>query len=541
MRIAIYTAFLTLMLAGLSRAADNPLGAASSGGKNPLGIDAAPSDPLAGTFANEKLSLVLKSDGGQKYSGVIKMGGNEYPATATGDPKALKGSFISGGQSYEFTAALNGNELVLSSGGKDYALTRKSGVNPLGADPDKTAAPAEHVTAGAPGKLEVIQSTQSGQALFEAREGTRSAKALLIQSVADLSNYLGVKPAVVGGFADTKDLRGGASFTAKVRDHAIKGMIFVGVGEKGGAITVVFDSADAPMKNLAALAAAVQPPAELKWEDARLPDGSGTMRLPTGYRITGAVNGAVDVVGPAGQIIELGLAYPIWTPEQQRAFEQQQIAIGLRPSPPTVPVAPMPRDAPSALAEMIPVFSRTIEASGGAPIKLEKIIEVIPAPGMPGAASYIHCITSQGKGDAAARYHSFALVSVSASAPGQWLYYTSYVVAPEATFAQDLPTMMQIWASWKVSDAVLKARLNKAMEDMKSTSKMMEQSNAYAQKVRHDSNADFDEVIRGYRTVEDTETGERHEANLGYVDKIVEKMNEHAGYERYKEIPLRDQ
>ncbi len=40
------------------------------------------------------------------------------------------------------------------------------------------------------------------------------------------------------------------------------------------------------------------------------------------------------------------------------------------------------------------------------------------------------------------------------------------------------------------------------------------------------SNADFDEVIRGYRTVYDTETGDRASADLGNVNEIVNALNE---------------
>ena len=288
------------------------------------------------------------------------------------------------------------------------------------------------------------------------RAGAKSAKALLPQAIADLSTYLGVKPSVAGGFADNKDLRGGASFTARGRDCAIKGMIFVGIGEKGGAITVVLDAADAPMRNLAALAAAAIPPAELKWEDARLPDGSGTMKLPTGWRITGAANGAADVVGPAGQALELGLAYPVTTPEAMRAFQQQQIAVGIRPSPPSVPVAPYPADAVKAVEIMAPILSKAAEAAGAAPVSIDKIIESAPTTPLPGgSAAFVHVLANIGKGDAAVRYHSLGVVSIAPTGPGQWLYYTSYVTAPETTFARDLPTMMQIWASWKVSDQVL--------------------------------------------------------------------------------------
>ena len=53
-------------------------------------------------------------------------------------------------------------------------------------------------------------------------------------------------------------------------------------------------------------------------------------------------------------------------------------------------------------------------------------------------------------------------------------------------------------------------------------------------------NDNFDELIRGYRTVEDTQTGEKRSMDLGNVDKIVDDLNEHDPG-RYREIPLRDE
>ena len=41
------------------------------------------------------------------------------------------------------------------------------------------------------------------------------------------------------------------------------------------------------------------------------------------------------------------------------------------------------------------------------------------------------------------------------------------------------------------------------------------------QTVRDRSNADFDEVIRGYRDVEDTGTGDKTAVDLGNVDGVV--------------------
>ncbi len=45
---------------------------------------------------------------------------------------------------------------------------------------------------------------------------------------------------------------------------------------------------------------------------------------------------------------------------------------------------------------------------------------------------------------------------------------------------------------------------------------------------------------RGTRVVEDTRTGTRSDVNLGYSGEIVRRLNQREGYERYREIPLRD-
>jgi hypothetical protein len=47
-------------------------------------------------------------------------------------------------------------------------------------------------------------------------------------------------------------------------------------------------------------------------------------------------------------------------------------------------------------------------------------------------------------------------------------------------------------------------------------------------------------VIRGYRTVEDTQTGVKGSVDLGNVDKIVDDLNEREPG-RYRQIPLRDE
>ena len=102
----------------------NPLGGPATGGAstNPLGGGAA--DPLEGTFLSNDLNAVIKR-GAQGYSGVLFMRGEEYPFTATASGTRLSGTFTAAGQRYPFESRLAGDEMTLSSGGKDYRMARK--------------------------------------------------------------------------------------------------------------------------------------------------------------------------------------------------------------------------------------------------------------------------------------------------------------------------------------------------------------------------------------------------------------------------------
>ncbi len=55
--------------------------------------------------------------------------------------------------------------------------------------------------------------------------------------------------------------------------------------------------------------------------------------------------------------------------------------------------------------------------------------------------------------------------------------------------------------------------------------------------VKMRSLTDFDEVIRGERTIEDTRTGEQTSVNLADVHDIVDRLN-YTDPDRYKELPL---
>ena len=114
--------------------------------------------------------------------------------------------------------------------------------------------------------------------------------------------------------------------------------------------------------------------------------------------------------------------------------------------------------------------------------------------------------------------------------------------------------MIAISKSWKLNDSVVMEHGNQNVAASNARFAAFEASQKenqdafdnYLHSIQHNglitdrTNADFDEVIRGYRTIEDTQTGDRASANLGNVNEIVNSLNEHDPG-RYIQIPLRDE
>jgi hypothetical protein len=79
--------------------------------------------PFAGTFSNDKLTVVLSASG-HDYVGTISLGGNSFPATATANDQGLTGVFTASGKQFSFTATLANDQLTLISGGQTHTLAR---------------------------------------------------------------------------------------------------------------------------------------------------------------------------------------------------------------------------------------------------------------------------------------------------------------------------------------------------------------------------------------------------------------------------------
>ena len=78
-------------------------------------------DALAGTYGDGRLSVTVQAGAGQ-YVGEIQLDGQVFPFSAQGTPERIDGSFAVGADRFPFSAGLQGDVLVLSTGGATYHL-----------------------------------------------------------------------------------------------------------------------------------------------------------------------------------------------------------------------------------------------------------------------------------------------------------------------------------------------------------------------------------------------------------------------------------
>jgi hypothetical protein len=529
----------------------------------PLAADKA--DQFPGHYKNDRMAVEIIATGSGGYRGTIRLGAQEFPFQARADGSRLQGTFDSQGYRYGFSASFQGDELNLVSGGKSYALKRQALAppNPLAAaednanrlagtipKPKQPPADAAEPATGAAGKLAgytVLAAQGAGRTLFALKPGMRSAKEAVLAALRDLKGVFDDKPAVSGAFGDANDKQCHGSFAAKLKGRAVKGFVAAGIGANGAAVTVVYAASDAPPSELAALIGAL--PVPTKWVSHQLPGGSGTIKLPPDWKITQSTAlGSVMASGPSNQIVGLGIGAEVVDPKSLIAPQARASGSML--------VAPF-SDPATALRNLVPQLSLMSQRQGGPPIKLERIISTSPATAQipNGRAAWLTAAYLKGTGNAAFQVREVALLECYPVGPLAWGLYSSFASAPESTFEHDLPMMLQIAQSWKLNDAAVTDNSRKMISAQNRNFAAFEQSmkersqafDSYMQSVRNNErvrekcNADFDEIIRGHRTVEDTSTGYRTEVDLGYSKEIVDKLNEKEGYNRYKEIPLRDQ
>jgi hypothetical protein len=406
-----------------------------------------------------------------------------------------------------------------------------------------------------------VAETRWGRAEVTQRTDARSVASALKLTVGEIAGAFDAPPTVRQAWQDGRDRsQGGATFVATSRRVPIKGLITCRLTPRGALVAVITIRNDAPkeawqqlMQPEAPAAPATAPAtaASPLPAAARVPlrtytfaDGTGTLGLPAGWTTSAqSVMQGVFVQGPGDQLVGLALGVGVETPNSS-----------LRRLPNTL-VAPFATPQ-QTFAALVPQWSRQSVGQGGTSRVVDSLqtVQELPASMPNGRAALLTYGLTEASRAGSTHYLGLTQIELVPTSQTSFMVFMTQLRAPDASWARDEPVMLAIARSLKTNDDRVREVSGQALaaqnqwfaSQQAAHRQQVESNDAYNRQWERDSNArsrghdDFDEVLRGYRTVEDTSTGERRSVDLGNVDGVVDELNR-GDPGRYQQIPLRDE
>jgi len=404
-----------------------------------------------------------------------------------------------------------------------------------------SAAPADAQPQVPPGYQLLTAPQVTGGHLVATRQGSGSATTLLGLALKEVAGFFDQRPQAVGGARDAADQQAEAVFRATLRGSSVGGIAYAFVGKGTGTTGFVFDSPQTlrqSLPRLLSLAGGGRGPAPASaqnWRETPFPDGSGSMQLPEGWVITFAHKGMASAKGPHGWI-ERGLVMQVKTRAAAAQYSALvQGAIG-QPKPWPGPVAD-PTDPVTVLQELTARAKAQGQQTGTPSETILRIIEVAPVSPAPGFQQAAYIDYDVDIGGVRCRLLRFLMLS-HVGPDGLWIPYSTYVGSPADAFPQNLPVLLQVWGSARTAQYVIDEKLGEALQSLREVGAIARQTAQTRDRSQQRIHDKWTEVMRGTRIVEDTLTGERRDVDLGYSHEIVRRLNEGAGTDRYREIPL---
>lgn len=497
--------------------------------------------------------------------------------------------------------------------------------SPANAASSTSSSASTPAAADVPAGYSLAASTDSGKSLVTQKPNIASVQAALMSTFPDLETYFGNRPQIGSAYQDAHDsTTGGATFSATYHNQPVRGIVSCKLHDGGAAVAVVFGRTDAPKSDweklmkpapasaapTAAGAAPAAPVADASTPSIPLkeydyPDGTGSVGIADGWT-TQSQSGCdpTAIVGPADQVVFLHTSVNVSTPDSLAVRQRQQLLdlqarnaanyarMGMNlPSPkPLQPLLVAPfTDPVTAVQNMIPQFSKRSEFFNGPSITLDKILSSQDLPcqlrgGKRALITYTLTRTQNDQSESIRVQIVLVVAPIGAGdPPTTWMWFSPHTLqAPDATFDQDLPTMLAMVNSEKINqDRVMQVMQARNQQIQQFSQQMAAAANAQMaaqyrqfqqdQQTRADihqqymdqtqagydahnaqfnnyewqrsrNSADFDESILGTRTIYDTVTGESGYANLSDVNGVVDSLNQAAlDPNRFVQIPLRDQ
>jgi hypothetical protein len=345
----------------------------------------------------------------------------------------------------------------------------------------------------------------------------RSAAVVLGGMLGALRGYFDGAPAVSSAVGDPADRGIMAFFDARLQGTPVRGAAIVQLNDGGGGgVAIIFDLPADIARSFPAMARQLgsipvpgggQAQRPVALQQQATPDGKAAIGVPPGWRISGYANGAVDVAGPQGQLVDVGIYLPILV---------RPTFVG--------PVAgaiylPFIADPAAAVPVVSQALSQQTAARGGQGTTNVEVLErfnTAPPTGA-GQAAYILARSRI----AGRPYYHFGLVNTAPIDNNSWAYYYSTVAAPDGVFQRDFGLMLNMWRSWSLNQDMLRDRMQDAANKMRQTGEIL-RSAARGQSEAYDrANKGFSYYIRGVEVVENNRSGARVNFDRDYADLLV--------------------
>jgi hypothetical protein len=335
--------------------------------------------------------------------------------------------------------------------------------------------------------LKTIDYPGGGQIIYGPLPDQSSLKDALVTMLKNIHGHFGERPEIGKLFQTHGSDSLATFFTVTAKNQGgkhIAGLVIVAMpsGSKAAA-GVIYDDADRFSKTLnpmmkklnevwhvdttpgsgTAAPAKAAPVAEL--HQTAFPDNSGSIGLPTGWKILGGRGGAVIVSGPHGEIERLSQIHQMLDPStpQGQKMIQYETQNGRRPLPEQFSVYPYGRD----LVEAFRAYLQQASQRSNIPTPTFTVTSSTRVP--PGQYS-IGGLTILADLDlhdgSGVRTALFQLAAMKRIEPSGWGFIATVISVPKKFAQEEWPTMLAVGNSMRQNGAVIQAQTQQTIDQI---------------------------------------------------------------------------
>jgi hypothetical protein len=287
--------------------------------------------------------------------------------------------------------------------------------------------------------------------------------------------------------ADEADRHTQALFAATVKGAPVIGIVVAALSDSGGDVTVFYDAADAFPASFPRLRDALATSNGVGMAvltPLRLADG-GAIDVPPGWQVTAQGAGNVSLSGPQGELMSLGATLPVYAGPGSGAHQLRGQCC----------------DPIDAFAAIYPQVAAAAERSGGLR-EPGDILDSVPATSAAGDNSAFILSNLRVGGDA---YLYLAQAEAVAGFTDPWIFKLSGVMAPQAVFATELPTLVRVWKSYSGAGSDFADKVERALQSMSLTKDMLGATTTARQTAEYNAAASWSEAIAALTNSRDGE------------------------------------